>query len=89
MHWSKISADFGAAGAEMLTLRGMAVDIEQRRAGAVENLAEAEATLSRATTNLAAIERQAAQAQAHSVTLTRSVWDFVSWRTRNPGERRR
>lgn len=70
---AKVAADFDAAGAETLTLRGMAVDIEQRRAAAVEKLAEAEAALLRVMTNLTATERQAAQAQARSVTLTRVV----------------
>lgn len=68
---AKIAADFDAAGAETQTLRGRADDIEQRRAAAVEKLAEAEASLLRVTANLAATERQAAQAQARSVILTR------------------
>jgi exonuclease SbcC len=68
---AKIAADFDAAGAETLRLRGMAAEIEQRRAAAVEKLTEAEAALARATTSLAATERHAAQAQARSVTLTR------------------
>jgi hypothetical protein len=68
---TKIAAEFDAAGAETLTLRGMAMDIEQRRAAAVEKLAEAEAALLRTTATLAATERQAAQAQARSVTLRR------------------
>jgi exonuclease SbcC len=68
---AKIAADFDAAGAETLTLRGIAEDIEQRRAAAVEKLTEADTLLSRAAANLAATERQVAQAQARSVTLTR------------------
>jgi len=68
---AKIAADFDTAGAETQTLRSRADDIEQRRAAAVEMLAEAEASLLRMTANLAATERQAAQAQARSVILTR------------------
>lgn len=68
---AKIVAEFEAAGAETLTLRGLAGNIELRRAAAVKKLGEAEAAHLRATTNLVASERQAAQAQARSMTLTR------------------
>jgi exonuclease SbcC len=68
---AQIAANFDAAGAEMLTLRSRAEQIEQRRAAAVEKLAKAEASLMQLTANLAATERQAAQAQARSVVLTR------------------
>jgi exonuclease SbcC len=68
---AKMAAEFEAAGAETLTLRGLAETIELRRAAAVEKLRKAEAAHLRATTTLAASERQAAQAQARSVTLTR------------------
>lgn len=68
---AKIAAEFEAAGAETLTLRGLAGDIELRRAAAVEKLGEADAAHLRATTTLAASERQAAQARARSVILTR------------------
>jgi exonuclease SbcC len=68
---AKIAADFDAAGAETLRLRGMAVEIEQRRAAAVEKLAEVEAALLRATASLSVTERRSAQAQARSVALTR------------------
>jgi hypothetical protein len=66
-----IAAGFDAAGAETLRLRVLAVDIEQRRAAAVEKLAEAEAALLRATASLSATERHCSQAQARSVTLMR------------------
>ncbi|TPN63621.1 chromosome segregation protein SMC [Mesorhizobium sp. B1-1-1] len=68
---AKIAADFDLAGAETLTLRSMAQDIEQRRAAAVEKLGEVEAALSRATASLMATERQVAQAQGRSVTIAR------------------
>ncbi|WP_394226344.1 AAA family ATPase [Paracoccus marcusii] len=68
---ARIAADFDAAGAETQALRSRAGDIEQRRAAAVEKLVEAEALLVRVTANLAATERQAAQAKARTVTLTR------------------
>lgn len=68
---AKIAADFDAAGVETQTLRGMADDIEQRRAAAVEKLAEAETFLLRATAGLAATERHLVQAQARSATLMR------------------
>lgn len=68
---AKIATDFDAASAETQTLRSMADGIEQRRAAAVEKLAEAEASLLRAAVSLAATERYVAQAQARSVTLRR------------------
>ncbi|MCQ8240498.1 AAA family ATPase [Rhizosaccharibacter radicis] len=68
---AKIAADFDSASAETLTLRGMTHNIVQRRSAAIESLAEAESCLSLAAANLAATERQAAQAQARSATLTR------------------
>lgn len=68
---AEIAADFDAAGAETETLRSRADDIEQRRSAAVDKLAEAESSLLRVTANLAATERQATQAQARSVILTR------------------
>lgn len=68
---AKIASAFDEAGAEAVTLRSVAGDIEQRRAAAVEKVTEAEATLAKTTTQLVATERNAAQAQAALVTLAR------------------
>lgn len=68
---AKIASAFNEASAETVALQSVAGDIEQRRASAVEKLAEVEATLARASTGLAATERRAAQAQIGIVTLTR------------------
>jgi DNA repair exonuclease SbcCD ATPase subunit len=67
----EIASAFDVAAAETVTLRSMAGHIEQRRAVAIEKLAEAEAALAQASTGLTATERHAAQAEAGLVTLTR------------------